>query len=161
MCALARIYTILHWITVLMENRTFDIQTDFAKEAIAYLKDNYYVPYDEADIIIGYRADDSYFSHASDFINNIISLQTLARAMKLGKLGLQLVLKSEKAFSKIKYEGAEEAVFTTWYSCKKERDRLARKAYQELRRKPWSRGSVYMLELLQQEVKPNDERLRL
>ncbi|MCQ2550507.1 MAG: DUF3990 domain-containing protein [Lachnospiraceae bacterium] len=71
-------YSILHWITVLLENRTFDILTDFGKEAVAYLKENFSLPYHDADIIIGYRADDSYFSYASDFINNIISLQTLA-----------------------------------------------------------------------------------
>ena len=29
------------------------------------------------DVIIGYRADDSYFAFAQDFLNNAISLNTL------------------------------------------------------------------------------------
>lgn len=38
-----------------------------------------------------------------------ISLQKLSNAMRLGKLGEQIVLKSEKAFSKIEYQGNELA----------------------------------------------------
>ena len=154
-------YTILHWITVLLQNRTFDIQTDFAKEAITYLSENFSVTYDDVDVMVGYRADDSYFSYASDFVNNIISLQTLSRAMKLGKLGEQIVLKSEKAFSKIKYVTADEAKYIEWYNIKQERDRIARKNYQEMRNESWQKGNLYMMALLEQEVKSDDERLRL
>ena len=50
----------------------------------------------EYDVIIGYRADDSYFSFAKDFINNTISVEQLAEAMRLGELGIQIVLKSER-----------------------------------------------------------------
>ena len=47
----------------------------------------------EYDVIIGYRADDSYFSFAQDFVAGVISLQKLSEAMQLGKLGEQIVLK--------------------------------------------------------------------
>ena len=50
------------------------------------------------DIITGYRADDSYFSFARDFLKNSITVSQLSRSMELGKLGLQVVLHSEKAF---------------------------------------------------------------
>lgn len=154
-------YSILHWITVLLENRTFDILTDFGKEAVAYLKENFSLPYHDADIIIGYRADDSYFSYASDFINNIISLQTLAKAMQLGNLGEQIVVKSELAFSKLQFIGAEKVLSEEWYGAKFERDRQARKKYQEMRNEPWTKGNIYMMALLEQEVKADDERIRL
>lgn len=154
-------FTILHWITILIQNRTFDIQTDFAKEAIAYLNDNFSVSYDTADIIIGYRADDSYFSYASDFLNNTISIQTLSRAMKLGNLGEQIVIKSEKAFSRLKFDNAQNAKAMKWYGAKMERDRLARNTYQEMRKEPWSKGNLYIMGILDQEVKAWDERLRL
>lgn len=95
----------------------------FGKEAVAYLKENFSLPYHDADIIIGYRADDSYFSYASDFINNIISLQTLAKAMQLGNLGEQIVVKSELAFSKLQFIGAEKVLSEEWYGAKFERDR--------------------------------------
>lgn len=154
-------YSVLHWITVLLENRTFDIQTDFAKESITYLKENFSVPYNDADVIIGYRADDSYFSYASDFINNNISLQTLSSAMKLGNLGEQIVLKSEEAFSRIRFLEAYEAKANKWCGSKFERDRRARQMYKELRKEPWSKGNIYIMGLLEQEVKVDDDRLRL
>ena len=67
------------------------------------------------DIVIGYRADDSYFSFAQDFVSGVISLNKLSEAMRLGKLGEQIVLKSKFAFSKIKYEGFEPAEKDTYY----------------------------------------------
>ena len=51
-------YTILHWLSVLLENRIFDINTALAQEAKEYLLKNFSVPYNEYDIITGYRADD-------------------------------------------------------------------------------------------------------
>ena len=52
--------------------------------------------YQNQDAIIGYRADDSYFSFAQDFINGTISYRQLNNAMHLGKLGQQFVLKSQR-----------------------------------------------------------------
>ncbi len=58
---------------------------------------------------LSYRADDSYFDFAEAFLNNAITVEQLSRAMRLGKLGEQIVLKSQFAFSKIKYERFEVA----------------------------------------------------
>lgn len=60
------------------------------------MKDNFLIDITGYDVIIGYRADDSYFSFARAFINNEISLTQLSYAMKLGKLGEQIVLKVQK-----------------------------------------------------------------
>lgn len=73
-----------------------------------YLLDNFKVNYKDFDVIVGYRADDSYFAFAQDFLNGTISYQQLSKAMQLGKLGFQYVLKSKKAFDSIKYLGSEE-----------------------------------------------------
>ncbi|MBR2627880.1 MAG: DUF3990 domain-containing protein, partial [Peptococcaceae bacterium] len=40
--------------------------------------------------MIGYRADDSYFSFANAFLNNTLSLRQLEKAMMLGKHGEQV-----------------------------------------------------------------------
>ena len=53
---------------------------------------HFLVDIDDYDAIIGYRADDSYFSFARAFVNNEISLGQLSHAMRLGKLGEQFVL---------------------------------------------------------------------
>jgi predicted RNase H-like HicB family nuclease len=49
------------------------------------------------DIIIGYRADDSYFSYIRDFLNNSIYIETLEKCMKIGDLGVQLCIKTPVA----------------------------------------------------------------
>ena len=64
---------------------------------------NFSINVNAFDLITGYRADDSYFSYAKDFLNNVISVSQLSQAMKLGELGEQIVLMSPKAFDKIKF----------------------------------------------------------
>lgn len=99
----------LHWLTILLENREFDTSAPLAAEAKEYLMNTFHLDYKSADIIIGYRADDSYFSFASDFINGAISYRQLCNAMRLGKLGQQFVLKSKAAFEQLEFLGYETA----------------------------------------------------
>ena len=153
-------YCILEWLVILLKNRRFDIQSDFGEEAIAYLIENFSVDYEEYDIIKGYRADDSYFSFAQDFINNNISLSTLKSAMKLGKLGEQIVLKSKKAFESIQFEESIYVDSSVWFPKKELRDKKARNEYHELRQRPWKRGEIYMMQILDMEIKRDDVRLR-
>ena len=81
------------------------------------------------DVITGYRADDSYFSFAQDFLNGSISYKQLCRAMYLGKLCNQIVLKSRKAFEKIKFIDFIEIDKDIYYPLKENRDRLTRREY--------------------------------
>ena len=87
-------FNILHWLAVLLENREFDVPSGLALEAKEYILNTFRVDYQSQDAIIGYRADDSYFSFAQDFINGTISYRQLNNAMHLGKLGQQFVWKS-------------------------------------------------------------------
>lgn len=75
------------------------------------------------------NADDSYFDYAESFLNNAISVEQLARAMKLGKLGEQIVIKSKFAFSKLKYEGYDIANKDRYYVFRKDRNDEANKLY--------------------------------
>lgn len=61
---------------------------------------NFLPDYRHRDVIIGYQADDNHFAFAQDFISGGISLRQLGNAMRLGKLGLQFVAKSEHAFER-------------------------------------------------------------
>ena len=67
------------------------------------------------DLIIGYRADDSYFSFAQDFLNGTISVRQLRNAMHLGRFGEQIVLKSERAFEQLQFMDYEIAGSKEWY----------------------------------------------
>ena len=92
-------YCILHWITVLLVNRRFELTTPLALESSRYLTENFSVDVSSSDIIKGFRADDSYFSYAQDFINGVISVSQLNKGMHLGNLGEQIMIRSRKAFA--------------------------------------------------------------
>lgn len=125
-------YTILNWIAVLVEHRLFAIKAPVARRAKRYLTDNFGINVNAYDLITGYRADDSYFDYAEAFLNNTITVEQLSRAMRLGKLGEQIVIKSKFAFSKIKYEGFEVAEKDTYYVLRKARDDAASQMYLDI-----------------------------
>lgn len=153
-------YCILHWLAVLLKNREFDIPSALALESREYLLKNFLVDYEAYDAIIGYRADDSYFSFAQDFINGTISYRQLNNAMHLGKLGQQFVLKSKEAFDRIKYTGYEVARQEEWYQKKMLRDKNARREYFDVERNKRRRGDIFMLQIMDEEMTADDLRLR-
>lgn len=153
-------YCILHWLSVLLQNRDFEVTSPLAAEAKEYLV-RYFTPdISDADIIIGYRADDSYFSFARDFISGAISYRQLRNAMALGKLGQQFVLKSERAFARIKFTGCETVLSSEWFAKKALRDKAARREYFDLERNRRARGDLYITAILDEEMRENDSRLR-
>ena len=153
-------YCILHWLAILLSNREFDTPAGLALEAKEFLKKNFMLDYKEYDIIKGYRADDSYFSFAQDFINGTISYRQLNNAMYLGKLGIQYVLKSKEAFNRIVFYGYEEAEYKEWYAKKMKRDKSARREYFDVERNRRQRGDIYITQILDEEMSPDDKRLR-
>ena len=122
-------YTILNWIAVLVEHPLFSIKTPVARRAKQYLIENFGINVNAYDLITGYRADDSYFDYAEAFLNNAITVEQLARAMQLGKLGEQIVIKSKYAFSKIKFIDFEVAEKEKYYVLRKARDDDANRMY--------------------------------
>ena len=157
---LNRDYSILTWLTVLIQNRTFNLDTPLAAEVSQYLRENFFIDTTVYDLIIGYRADDSYFSFAQEFLSGAISYQQLRRVTHLGKLGEQIVLASPEAFSATRYLGCEEALRSDWLLKKTERDRRARAEYLQSDRMRYRRGELYAVTILDEEIKPNDPRLQ-
>lgn len=153
-------YTILHWLTILLENRHFDLQSDFGEEARQYLFDNFNLDYKAYDVIVGYRADDSYFAFVQDFLNGLCSIRKLGKAMYLGQLGMQVVLKSERAFERIEYLCSNVADAKIWYPKKEIRDTTARTEYISNRKEKRRTDDIYMLNILNEEMKADDVRLQ-
>ena len=153
-------YCILHWLRILLENREFDVPSSLAFDAKEYLLNTFDIAYKSYDAIIGYRADDSYFSFAQDFLNGTISYRQLNNAMHLGRLGQQFVLKSKRAFEQIRFTGSEIARSDAWYAKKVLRDRTARREYFSVERNRRQRGDLYITQILDEEMKPDDPRLR-
>ena len=152
-------YTILHWLALLMENRRFRMATPVMRRGAEWLKEHFLVDVSKYDLIVGYRADDSYFSFARAFISNEISLSQLNYAMRLGKLGEQYVLKTEKAFHQIEFKSAELADNTIYYARRKMRDDEARNAFFAELEKEDVNG-IYMRDIIREEIKSDDVRLQ-
>lgn len=111
-------------------------------------------------MVKGYRADDSYFSFAEDFLNNTISVQHLGRAMKLGKLGIQHVLISTKAFQALKFVKADFIENEIYYPRFYNRDLTARKKYKNSKENlTINTNELYMLDIIRGEIKNGDTRL--
>ena len=153
-------YTILHWLGILLQNRRFPLNSPLAREAVRYITEKFPVPYERSDIIIGYRADDSYFSFASDFVNGTISVRQLEEAMHLGRLGEQVVLKSRESFERIRFDGYELVKASEWYPKKEKRSLEARKKYFTSDRNEWHKGELYITTIPDQEIGEDDARIQ-
>ena len=152
-------YTILHWLAVLLEHRTFDVRYGVATLAKQYLIENFSVDVEAYDVVRGYRADDSYFSFAQDFISGAISYPQLTTAMRLGKLGEQIVVKSKRAFGRLKFLSAKSAVREEWLNLKEGRDALARHDYFDMRKTPYRLEDLSIQQIMQERILPGDPRL--
>ncbi len=152
-------YHILNWLAVLLENRTFSLAVGLAVEARDYILKNYLPEYRDYDIIRGYRADDSYFAFASAFLNGSISLRQLQNAMRLGKLGEQVVLKSRLAFDRLTFCGVVKADKSLYYPKKAHRDRKAREDFRTQKGMSVV-DDVFILDIIRNGWNDDDPRLR-
>ena len=154
-------YTILNWIAILLKNRFFSIETPLADRTREYIIEHFGINTMTYDVIIGYRADDSYFSFATAFVNNSLSLRSLNKALRLGKLGEQVVLVSEKAFNNIAFMEAVSAESNIYYPRFFSRDQNARLTYRnEIAQGENMLKDIYMLDIIRQEMRNDDPRIQ-
>lgn len=150
-------YSILNWISILLKYRTFDLSSEISKEAHDYLLKNFYIDVNNYDIVIGYHADDSYFSYARDFVNNTISVRQLSEAMKLGNLGKQVVIISKKAFNKLNFEGFENVNKAEYFAKRKLRDEKARSDYlNNARKSSILSNDIFIIDIMRKEINESD-----
>ena len=100
-----------------------------------------------------------YFSFAQDFVTGVISLEKLSEAMRLGKLGEQIVLKSPKAFEQIEFVGCENVDSDIYYTRKMERERDARREYRKRKREKADIHELYIIDIMREEMTNGDARL--
>ena len=92
-------------------------------------------------------------------MNNEISLNQLSVAMRLGKLGEQIVLKSEKAFSKIVFKNYIIAKSDEYYIKRKKRNDDANIAFRNEQNIDDIEG-IYMRDIIRERIDNDDPRLR-
>ena len=150
---------ILNWLAILLYNRIFPLANPLPREARQYILETFLPDYKARDVIIGYRADDSYLSFARAFLNNTISLSQLSSAMRLGRLGEQVMIRSREAFGRMVFSGAEFVPGTIWYPRRIARDAAARDAFRDLSAEMKASDAIFMLDILREKWRNDDERL--
>lgn len=154
-------HTVLNWIAILLEHRTLSLDSEIAIDAKDYIIEHFSVDTSEYDVIIGYRADDSYFRYAESFVENGLSLRSLNKALHLGKLGEQTVLISKKAYNQIKFIDAEPVDKTIYYPKFIDRDTKAREAYKnDIRKTKSYRDDIFVMDILREEIRSDDPRIQ-
>ena len=151
-------YSVLNWMAVLVNHRLFRIRNPIAGKAQKYLTEYFDVNVNAFDLVIGYRADDSYFDFAEAFLNNAITVEQLSTAMRLGKLGEQIVLKSRYAFECIHFETAVPADRLIWYPKRKARSEAAAASWQMISSSQEEDG-LYMADIIRGKVTNDDPRI--
>ena len=154
-------HTVLNWIALLLKNRTFKLDSEIAIDAREYIIEHFSIDTSEYDVIVGYRADDSYFQYAESFVENGLPLRSLNKALQLGKLGEQTVLVSEEAFKQIKFIDAEPVDKTIYFPKFISRDTSARESYKkEIKNSKSYRNDIFVMDILREEMRNDDPRIQ-
>ncbi len=140
---------VLLWLAILMSNRSISDLSDTASVNLELLLDKYLtVDVNDYDVIIGYRADDSYFAFATSFLEGSLTYDYLIESIRLGKLGYQCAVKSEKAFARLKELSIKEVNSTELKTEYLNRDRIARNTFRD-----YSKKSAYDIARSRNKVK--------
>lgn len=153
-------YCILTWLAILAKYRTYWENGSISREAKDYLQKNFFISPEKYDVVRGYRADDSYFTFAKNFVSNGISLEQLKEAMHLGALGEQIVLKSKAAFSQITYTGNLAAKSNKYTKQAQDRDKEARRLYRKLSKESSYSTGIFMADIIREGMTADDPRLQ-
>lgn len=122
-------YNILHWLALLLKNRTFRLYNEIAIDARNYIIENFSINLTDYDIVIGYRADDSYFSFAEAFIAKRTVSSQFKSGSSTGKTRETNCVGFKKAFEHLIFEGAVPADKLIYYPRFVTRDSKAREIY--------------------------------
>lgn len=150
-------YHVLNWLALLLKHRRFSIKHPLALQARDYILEEFLPPLEDFDIICGYRADDSYFGIASDFLEGGLSLAQLQHALRLGHLGKQVFLQSRKAFEALVFTSAEPVDRDIYLLRRERRDRTAREAFRKMET---AQDGIFILDILRNQWKNDHAQLR-
>ena len=152
-------YHILNWLAILLENRRFDLSSPVSVRARQYILDTFLPDYKDYDLIEGYRADDSYFSFSRAFLANGITLEQLRRAMRLGKLGEQVVLRTPAAFDALSFVEAIPVDASIYHIRRLSRDRDAREDFRKMLTETEASEEIYVSTIINEKWNNDDPRL--
>ena len=154
-----RNYNILNWLAVLIQHRIFDLNLSVTEQALTYLSKHFLPNLNNYDLIIGYRADDSYFSFVENFLNNTISLRELLLVFKMDSDNQQIALKTQKAIQQLTFADSTIADYRTHYYHRCQRDEKLRLQFTK-RDKTLKYDDLFILEMVRKEIAHDHPRLQ-
>ena len=97
-------FDVIYWVALTSHFRRINVQS-----RVRNLLEKYYlIDISNVDFIIGWRCDDTYSRIIRGFVNENFSVEAVSRAVKLGYLKNQIVIKSKKAFNRLRFLGYEK-----------------------------------------------------
>ena len=123
---------ILQWMALLVDNRAIRLGSPVERRGKEYLVSRFLPDISKYDCLIGYRADDSYFSYARAFLSNTLTIGQLSAAMRLGNLGLQYVIRSPRMFDRIRFLETVPVDGGVYFPKRMQRDQSARKEFRRM-----------------------------
>ena len=148
-------YTLLSWISVLLGYREFDTFTPEAYRAKDYIRTVFGVDSQGSDCMIGWRADDISFMYVQDFLNGRISYEGLRQLLAEGRHERQFVLKSNRAFDRIVFDGYEAAMAEEVHPGAAAEEIRAMHRYMKM-----NGTGLYIDRILEENIQPYDPRLK-
>lgn len=101
-------YSVLNWMAILMHFRKLDSFFKKNNELVLKWLERYYIDVTKYDVVIGYRADDSYFRFPIRFVSNDLAFEDLEKVFLLANLGVQYAFMSSKAIKLLKFKNVIE-----------------------------------------------------
>ena len=143
-------FSVLNWMAILMHFRQLDASFIKNNELTLNWLKKYYIDVNEYDVIIGFRADDSYFRFPLRFISNDLAFEDLEDIFLSGELGVQYAFMSQRAIKMFKFQNAIECdsnYLGHYYSIVSK----ASKEFDELLNRPRDPNKKYILDLMRED----------
>jgi len=138
---------VLTWIATLMANRRVKFANANTEEVKAFIT-AYAADLSAYDVVEGYRADDSYFQIARSFVTDGVPLEKLDACLRLGNLGRQVALRSQKAIDALVFVDAHRSSAATYYPARNERNAYAAHAFTELHNQQKRNEDTYFIDII-------------
>lgn len=143
-------YSVLNWMAILMHFRILDSTFVKNNQMVLDWLSKYYIDVNQYDVIIGFRADDSYFKFPIRFISNDLAFEDLEDAFMSGHLGIQYAFISKRAIASLNHENIIECdggFIGHYYSIVKS----ASEAFDILINRPRDPKKTYILDLMRKD----------
>lgn len=151
-------YCLLHWLSILLGYREFDTLNSRAYQARDYIRTAFPSDHQSYDCIIGPRADNVNFTFAQAFINGEISYRQFEDAVQSSTPGKQFVLRSNRAFDRMLFNGYETVKSTEISPSRIAREKKALSAFASGLQKP--DRSLYISQIIDNKIHEYDPRLK-